>query len=128
MSKKKTSKISSHMITVAKDNGITTVTYHETAIVVFDNKEIMLNNGGYFSPTTKKRMNQVAEEYSLPYFVYQEKKKWWVRVDHVNGFTYNIPYSNGIKIILDQYGLAHFVEFSKVKTNGNGAMKETSSP
>lgn len=57
------------------------VTYHETDVVtVSKTGRITLNTGGWFTNTTKLRMNQAAYVYNLGYRVYQEKRKWYVRL------------------------------------------------
>lgn len=58
--------------------GTTEVFYHDTLVVSFDEKAIRLNNGGYFTNTTKTRMNQTSDMFHLGYQVYQEKYNWFV--------------------------------------------------
>lgn len=64
--------------TVHAENGTTVVTYHSTPIVTFDGKRVILNTGGWFTATTKTRMNQAACQFGLPYSVHQEKFRWFV--------------------------------------------------
>lgn len=64
--------------TISADNGYTVVTYHNTPVVKFSNDEIILNTGGYFTNTTKTRMNQAAHQFSLGYCVYQKKHRWFI--------------------------------------------------
>ena len=72
-----TRKIGSHKTTVCHHtNGDIVVTYHSTAVVTATTDKIILNTGGYFSYTTKMRMNQAANELSLPYRVSQDKGTW----------------------------------------------------
>jgi len=52
------------------------VRYHETNVVEFDDKEIKLNSGGWFTQTTKRRMNQASGVYNLGYYVYQKDGQW----------------------------------------------------
>lgn len=61
----------------------TTVTYHNTAVVVVDweKRRVILNSGGWRTPTTKLRMNQAANEFGLPYHVFQKDHNWFVKVD-----------------------------------------------
>ncbi len=74
------------------------VTYHNANIVVWDDDSIKLNTGGWFTATTKKRMNQVSREYSLGFHVYQKAHKWYVEyrgqvVSYGNGeFSSSIHY------------------------------------
>ena len=56
------------------------VTYHQTDVVTVSKKgKITLNTGGWFTNTTKLRMNQAANVFGLGYRVYQEKGRWYVR-------------------------------------------------
>lgn len=49
--------------------GMTIVKYHRTNVVKFNEDVIILNTGGWFTLTTKQRMNQTAEEYGLDFRV-----------------------------------------------------------
>lgn len=42
---------------------------------------VKLDTGGYYTTTTKKRMNQFAEHFGIPFYVYQEKGVWYVNCD-----------------------------------------------
>jgi len=57
-------------------NGLTVIRYHETGVVTFNDEKIVLNTGGYFTRTTKARMNQTSSQFNLGYRVYQEKGLW----------------------------------------------------
>jgi hypothetical protein len=68
-----------------------TVRYHNTDVVTLDGikREVTLNTGGYFSKTTKVRMNQASQEFCNGRFqVYQQNYDWFVMV---NGQT--LPFS-----------------------------------
>ena len=56
---------------------VTRVLYHGTAVTQFNNKEILLDTGGWFTPTTKKRMNQASLEFNLGYYVFQKDYVWY---------------------------------------------------
>ena len=56
----------------------TGVQYHDTIIVEFTYTTIRLNTGGWYTATTKRRMNQVSQEYDLGFHVYQKYGSWWV--------------------------------------------------
>jgi len=69
--------------TTIRTQGQTTyMTYHQTDVVAMaigkDKVTITLNNGGHYTKTTKKRMNQFAEMFGLGYRVYQTDGVWWV--------------------------------------------------
>lgn len=52
------------------------VKYHDTNVVEFDDTTIRLNTGGWFTNTTKTRMNQTSNEFGLGYSVKQVKGSW----------------------------------------------------
>jgi len=56
-----------------------TVVYHSTPVVVTSGDEILLNTGGYFTNTTKTRMNQTSNQFKLGYYVFQAKGVWYCR-------------------------------------------------
>ena len=58
--------------------GLTSVVYHSTAVVQFDNDKIILNSGGWDTRTTKTRMNQSSNHYGLGFEVYQVNYSWYV--------------------------------------------------
>ena len=56
------------------------VTFHNTAVVqVVNDRYVVLNSGGWLTPTTKRRMNQASEVYRLNYIVYQKGWVWYVK-------------------------------------------------
>ena len=70
------------------------VVYHNTEVVkVKDSRYAVLNNGGWYTVTSKTRMNQASREYHLGFAVYQENFNWYVKTD--NDLA---PYFNGIVI------------------------------
>jgi hypothetical protein len=71
--------LSKYATTIAADsNGMINVTYHSTVIVSFDNERVVLNSGGYETVTTKKKMNQAADQFGLGYQVFQKDYIWFV--------------------------------------------------
>ena len=62
------------------DDGYTKVIYHTTKVVAFNRDMILLNSGGWYTKTTKDRMNQTAEEHMLDYAVFQFDYEWFVKV------------------------------------------------
>lgn len=85
--------------TVTEIDGMQACIYHQTAVVRWDDDKIVLNTGGYYTATTKSRMNQVSHEYDLDFSVYQEKGEWFVRPP---GCTWEdvVPFEDGM--ILDR--------------------------
>ena len=86
--------VGTHKTTVARDNNVLMVTYHNTVVVkVVDNRYVTLNTGGWYTTTTKRRMNQASLQYSLGYVVYQADFVWYVSIgDEIE------PYYDGITI------------------------------
>ena len=70
--------IGKHATTVVRSEQETHVTYHNTKVVSFDHENIILNTGGWKTPTTKIRMNQTSNEYDLGYRVFQHEYEWFV--------------------------------------------------
>ena len=68
---------------VAVDSeGVLRVTYHGTHVVtVYPEGRIVLNTGGYFTATTRTRMNQASSQFNLGFHVYQRNYYWFVDVD-----------------------------------------------
>lgn len=64
------------------NNDVLKVQYHDTTVVIASLKtgEVVLDTGGWFTATTKARMNQAARQYSLGYEVVQRKKEWFVKI------------------------------------------------
>ena len=71
-------KLSSYKTTITQDDGILCVTYQSTPIVTVSPTHIKLNTGGWFSVTTKRKMNQASHQFDLGYSVYQRDYKWYV--------------------------------------------------
>lgn len=71
----------------------TTVYYHDTPVVSFNDAFIKLSTGGHWSVTTKRRMNQASSIYALNFSVYQNKGDWFIRfLDKVFPFNESILY------------------------------------
>ena len=70
--------IGTHATTVKTNNRVTTVTYHSTEVVIFDDDAIILDTDGYKTYTTKLRMNQASNEFGLDFTVYQKNYRWFV--------------------------------------------------
>ena len=73
-----TQKVSKNNTKISIENGFTIIRLYNTDIVKFNDKQIILNSGGYETVTTKTRMTQASNQYNLGYNVYQEKGKWYV--------------------------------------------------
>lgn len=51
--------------------------YHATAIVEIRKNSVTLNNGGWATVTTKRRMNQAAKFFGLAFRVFQRNFQWF---------------------------------------------------
>lgn len=71
-------RLGKHATTVRNENDETIVRYHETDILKFNDERIELNTGGWFTATTKTRLNQAAFQFGLFFKVYQSKGLWYV--------------------------------------------------
>jgi hypothetical protein len=82
-------KVGKHRTTVVNDDAKLAVTYHETEVVYWDKTTnfITLNTGGWWTPTTKTRMNQAANEFNLGFYIYQEDFQWYVVLECEHGRT-----------------------------------------
>lgn len=83
------------------DNGHLKMVYHDTVVCDYSVKEniLILNTGGYFTATTKRRMNQFLSENNFDLEVINTKKGWAVRyldnshICYFNGFDFMIIYN-----------------------------------
>lgn len=65
------------------ESGELTVFYHGTPVVEYRRGTVTLNTAGYFTNTTKTRMNQAANQFGIPFRVFQRDHIW--HVDTPNG-------------------------------------------
>ena len=61
----------------------TKVIFHNTAVVQFNSQTILLNTGGWDTPTTKKRMNQTSDQFNLGFRVFQKNWDWFVEFNGI---------------------------------------------
>jgi len=80
-------KLGSHKTTVINEGGMTKVIYHATPVVSFDKYKIILDTGGWWTATTKTRINQASNQFGLGYHLYQKDYSWYV---DYNGRTYTM--------------------------------------
>lgn len=82
-------RIGQHATTIATVDGVTIVTYHRTQVVrwIQGADTVILDHGGWMTLTTKTRMNQAANQFGLPYHVYQKDYEWYVTVTYADGTT-----------------------------------------
>ena len=79
-------------------DGYTCVRYHQTDVVRFKGERIILNTGGWFTATTKLRMNQASNQFGLGFRVYQKNHEWFVSLRDGRVF----PFDGSIEIGLSQ--------------------------
>lgn len=78
---------------IRTEDGVTAVRYHWTDVVRFTNDYIRLNSNGWRTVTTKRRMNETANQFGLGYSVFQKAHHWYVRLgeqvlDFSDGMTF----------------------------------------
>ena len=74
--------IGNHKTSVFTLEDTTYVKYHWTNVVEFNEETITLNTGGWYTPTTKTRMNQTSNQFGLGFRVYQKDFDWFVEYDN----------------------------------------------
>ncbi len=70
-----------HTTVKTVENNIIEVTYHGTAVVQWNPIErlVTLDTGGYFTATTKTRMNQASNQFKIGYQVFAKDGKWYAK-------------------------------------------------
>jgi hypothetical protein len=81
---KKSATIRDYNTTISTNSdGATEVKFYDTIIVTVKfypvGAHVTLRTGGFFTATTKVRMNETASDFGLKFSVYAEKKVWYVR-------------------------------------------------
>lgn len=71
-------KVGKHKTRIRDEEGYKKVKYWNTDVVAFKTGHIKLKTGGWFTPTTKTRMNQASRQYGLGFDVFQKKHQWYV--------------------------------------------------
>lgn len=72
------------------------VRYQQTDVVRVSSTLIYLDTGGWFTNTTKTRMNQAANQYNLGFHVYAKKGKWFVITRRGDEFEFQ---ANGLNFL-----------------------------
>jgi len=84
-----TQKVGKVFTSITKIDGNIVVKYHNTDVVAVNNGKITLKTGGWWTNTTKTRMNQASNQFGLGFHVYQKAGEWFVTY---NGET--IPFTD----------------------------------
>ena len=85
--------VGKHATCIYKQDGYIVVRYHQTEVVKFNSKQAILDHGGWETTTTKARMNQVAAQFNLPYYVWQEDYTWYISITR-NSVTKSFLFEN----------------------------------
>ena len=86
-------------------SNVRTVRYHSTDVVVAsydrnDNLRIILNTNGWFTATTKTRMNQTFSQWEIPIRIFQKDFQWYIDLPY---HSEPIPFpANSIHITIDE--------------------------
>lgn len=73
------------------------VLLHKTVVFCKEGNEITLNNGGWFSASSKTVMNKCFVQLGINARVFQKKGKWYVELEDINGVKV-VDYKNGMII------------------------------
>ncbi len=92
-------------VTIEKDKDTVYVILHSTIVVEYNRRsgDIRLNNGGWYTVTTKTCINEALRQLKYPGRVYQEKGEWYLYLD---GARYD--YNNNM--VVPQGLLPFFIE------------------
>ena len=80
--------IGTHKTSIFKNNNILIVRYWNTDIVKVTSTSIILDNGGYYTATTKRRMNQASLQFGLGFNVFQKDYQWFVQTSQNKIFCF----------------------------------------
>ena len=74
--------ITGNNTTISQHGDNVVVRLHSTDVVTFDTRgNVILRTGGYYTSTTKRRMNEASEHFGLGFRVIQRSKQWRVVFD-----------------------------------------------
>ena len=77
--------IGTHQTSIYMSDNNVIVRYWNTNIVTITNDSIILNIGGWYTSTTKRRMNQASNQFNLNFYVYQKDYNWYCELTKPNG-------------------------------------------
>jgi len=80
--------IGTHKTSIYRNEDILIVKYWDTNIVQVTSSSIILDNGGYYTATTKRRMNQVSLQFGLGFNVFQKDYEWFVQTSENKIFCF----------------------------------------
>lgn len=89
----RTDKLSPYRTTWTQDGDNIVVCYVRTNIVKADADTVTLDSGGWQTVTTKRKMNQAANQFGLGYGVFQRKGEWFVTTRDGE-----FPFQDGMRI------------------------------
>lgn len=73
-------KIGTHRTVILGNTSGFEVIYHNTVVFRMANGVVSLDTGGYFTSTTKRRMNQALGQFAPPHLaVLQKRGEWYLR-------------------------------------------------
>jgi len=104
-----TGKVGKHKTKIYEDDGYTKVRYHNTDVISFNDREIILDSGGWQSNTTKSRINQACSQFGLGCGVFQKDYQWYVTFGD-NDYHNPLHFHDGIKLLRDYETIPEYAE------------------
>lgn len=89
-------KLSNYRTTWTTNGDSGCVTYVNTPVVEWTDKTVTLRSGGYETVTTKRKMNQAANQFGLDFKVFQQDYQWWVAFTEYGRPRFK-PFRDGMK-------------------------------
>lgn len=108
--------IPTYETSVQYDNAVKAlrIYYHDTAIAsIYDDGKLKIDNGGWWSKTTKKRINAILMALGLPFFIRQVQWEWYLEDNsgityplknetNYNGYHFTAYFDTNTKVLLPQ--------------------------
>jgi len=90
LSKTRKRKLANNTYLIVRDDGGFGVRLHDTEVVIHYKDKIVLNTDGFYTKTTKSRINEFS-----PFSIYQKNYQWFIND--------GIPFKDNIVLPLNTY-------------------------
>jgi len=77
-------KVGNNTYLIRHENIIALRLHNTDVVTAYPDGRMMLNSGGWMTPTTKNRMNSII----YPYYIYQQDYSWYIRDNSGEVFPY----------------------------------------